>query len=138
MSDERSSKRPKIENEDADANEILSFLLQSNGEELKFKPEMCHQLFGDEEVIHGHLEPSARVLIDHRSYSYTVAFKSKQKSSDATKVSLKVVLLLLCLQKDCRNPEHLDYESLYTVDLLSDPGAHCIDVNIEFAGSEAL
>ena len=86
MSDERSSKRPKIEAEVVDANEALSLVLKSRGETLIFKPDMCHQLFGDDETITGHLEPSAAILIDHSSFSYAIEFESKQKSSDATKV----------------------------------------------------
>ena len=86
MSEERSSKRVKIEAVSVDANEALTFLLKSKDKELDFKPEMCHQLFGDDELISGHVQPSARVSIDHRSFSYAVNFTSKQKSSGATEV----------------------------------------------------
>ena len=86
MTDERSSKRAKVENESVDANEALGLVLVSRGEELNFKPEMCHQLFGEDEVISGHVEPSARVSIDHSSFRYAVTFNSRQKSSGATEV----------------------------------------------------
>lgn len=86
MGDERSSKRPKIDSETVDANDALSFALKSKGKVLNFKPDMCHQLFGDEEVISGHVEPYVRIEIDHSSFSYAVEFESKRKSSGATEV----------------------------------------------------
>lgn len=107
MSDERSAKRPKIEEESVDANEAIAFVLQSRERNQIFKPEMCHQLFGDDESISGHVDPSATVLIDHSSFNYAITFESKQKSSSATKVWL-APSYHLCY------PQHMTYLSLCT------------------------
>ena len=79
-------KRPKIEVESVDANEAISFELASGGKCLCFKPEMCHQLFGDDETIVGHKNPFARVSIDHRTFEYRVEFTSDHQNSKASKV----------------------------------------------------
>lgn len=117
MSDERSSKRPKIEEESVDANEAIAFVLQSHGRNQIFKPEMCHQLFGDDESIYGHVDPSATVLIDHSSFSYAIEFKSKQKSSSATQVWLDLPIIFARYQF-----ANVPNSSLYNQSLSS---AHC-------------
>lgn len=86
MADERSSKRPKIDTDGVDANEALTFELQSGTQSFAFKPAMCHQLFGDDEVIIGHEQPEAKINIDHRTFRYGIHFTSNHGRRDATKV----------------------------------------------------
>ena len=86
MSEERSAKRAKLEADSVDANEAINFELKSGGKSFRFKPEMSHQLFGDDEVIIGHKDPKGRVHIDHRSFGYGVSFVAEHSSPGATKV----------------------------------------------------
>lgn len=75
---------------EVDANEAIRFKLIAPGrgeaDASVFEPEMMHQLFGDDEMLKGHEEPSGTIFINHLTFEFAVEFESKSSQPGATKV----------------------------------------------------
>jgi hypothetical protein len=94
MGDDREPKRAKLEMLEVDANEAIRFKLIAPGrgeaDASVFEPEMMHQLFGDDEMLKGHEEPSGTIFINHLTFEFAVEFESKSSQPGATKVGRQI------------------------------------------------
>ena len=92
MADEPESKRPRLGGEDGcqsvDANQCITFHLMRSDAAFDdtdaFGPEMCHQLFGDDEEIRGYSNPRLDIYFSPQTFEARAifSFEAKQPAAD--------------------------------------------------------